>query len=177
MESTGKQFVEFWSWASEKGLMNENTAKSYAAPVRQIISVSEGWETMDVSTADADDLVRRFKNVRGKDFKPDSLNAYSRRFKQALDLFLKYVRDPASWKFKGYTNIGRKAKTEKAEKQRDSSENTVEGHVSSVGCSTPMVDYPFPLRDNCIVRLRLPADLKIADVERLTAFMKTLTLS
>jgi hypothetical protein len=38
------------------------------------------------------------------------------------------------------------------------------------------VEYPFPLRENCIVRLKLPSDLKVAEVERLAAFIRTLAL-
>ena len=177
MDTTGKQFVEFWSWAAKKDLLNKNTAKSFAAPVRQIISVNENLETMDVSRVDATELFRRFQNVRGKDFRPDSLNAYSRRFKQALDLFLRYTNDPTSWKFKGYTNTGRKTKPAKADQQqRDVLDDALEMPVSQTGSVTPMIDYQFPLRDNCIVRLKLPADLKVSEVDRLAAFMRILVL-
>lgn len=178
METTGKQFVEFWSWASSKGLMNENTAKGIAAPVRQVLSIDENWETQDVSNIDADELLQRFQNVRGKDFKPESLNAYARRFKQALDLFLQYTRDPSGWKFKGKISSNRKPKAEKSDKQLNLqvSEDIDKATLPQAGNLLPLMEYPFPLRDNCIVKIKLPTDLKVAEVERLTLFIRTLAL-
>lgn len=180
METTGKQFVEFWGWVSSKGLMNDNTAKSFSAAVRQVISIDENWETLDVSGINVDDLLQRFRNVRSKDFKPDSLNVYGRRFKQALDLFLQYIRDPAGWKFNGrQITYSRKPKAEKSDKQQQnsqSSESVDEVTFPQLANLVSLIEYPFPLRDNCVVRLKLPPDLKIAEVERLSAFVRALAL-
>jgi len=176
METTGKQFVEFWGWAAQKKVMNENTANSFASPVRQIMGVLENWETLDVSKMDVDDLFIRFRNARGKDFKPDSLNTYYRRFKQALDLFLLYVNDPTGWKFKGQPkSANRKLKPAKTAKGHEApSEHVFEMPIAQSEHSIQMVDYPYPLRNDCLVRLRLPIDLKASEVERLAVFMRTL---
>ena len=42
---------------------------------------------------------------------------------------------------------------------------------------TNMLKYPFPLRPECMVRLVLPRDLTLAEVARLTDFMRALVLS
>jgi len=175
METTGKQFVDFWNWAAQKGLMNENTAYSFSSPVRQIISVNEDWETIDVSKLNVDDLFSRFQNIKGKNFKPDSLNAYFRRFRSALEMFLEYVENPTGWKYKGQSNQSRKPKNSKAGKDSQS-ENNFEMPISQSEGSNQMVDYPFPLREGCIVRLKLPTDLKISEVERLANFMRSVVI-
>ena len=41
---------------------------------------------------------------------------------------------------------------------------------------TGMMEYPYPLRDGQLVRLVLPRDLTLAEVERLYAYMKTLAV-
>lgn len=173
MEATGKQFVEFWSWASQKGLMNENTAYAFSSPVRKIISVDENWENLDVSKLDVEDILQRFQNIHGKEFKPESLNAYFRRFRQAHLLYLQYVENPTAWKYKGQQSSPRKQKPKKADKNQNI-EDTFEMPVTQASNSTQMVDYPFPLRENFIVRLKLPTDLKANEVERLATFMRTL---
>lgn len=173
MEATGKQFVEFWSWAAQKRLMNENTAYAFSSPVRKIISVNENWENLDISKLDVEDVIQRFQNIHGKEFKPESLNAYFRRFRQAHSLYLQYVENPTAWKYKGQQSSTRKQKSKKADKNQ-SAEDTFEMPIMQGSNSTQMVDYPFPLRENCIVRLKLPTDLKASEVERLTTFMRTL---
>jgi len=173
METTGKQFVEFWNWASKKGLMNENTAYAFSSPVRKIISVHENWENLDVAKLDVDDLLKRFQNIHGKEFKPNSLSAYFRRFRQAHSLYLQYIENPTAWKFKGQQSSTRKQKQTKANRDQDT-EDTFEMPIMQGSNSTQMVDYPFPLRENCIVRLKLPTDLKANEIERLATFMRTL---
>lgn len=39
-----------------------------------------------------------------------------------------------------------------------------------------LVDYPFPLRENCIAHLYLPARLSLNDVERISRYMRSLVL-
>ena len=38
---------------------------------------------------------------------------------------------------------------------------------------TGLVEYPYPLRETGSAYLRLPSDLKVAEVKRLAAFMMT----
>ena len=173
MDTTGKSFSEFWGWAAEKGLMNENTANSFSSPVKQIISILDDWENVDITTIDQDDLFQRFGNIRGKDFKPESLNQYFRRFQNARKVYLDYVTDPINWKYKGQSasRKQRNTKTKKIDKQSDFG-TSARQNSSSIS----MVDYPFPLRENCLVRLKLPADLKMVDIERLLTFMRTLVV-
>ena len=42
---------------------------------------------------------------------------------------------------------------------------------------TNLLEYPFPLRPDCFARLVLPRDLTLAEVARLTDFMRALVLS
>ena len=39
-----------------------------------------------------------------------------------------------------------------------------------------MIVYPFPLRQNCIVHLKLPDDLSMSEVESLVNMLRTLPL-
>ncbi len=175
MDTTGRSFVEFWAWASNKGLMNKNTAQSLATASKKVVSIDENWETIEISTLDVNELLHRFRNLRNKDFKPASLQVYERRFKQALELFLSYAKDPANWKYQGQVSANRKTK---ASNKRDirTPDSDIHQYTSQLSTTVPMVDYPYPLRENCIVRMKLPVDLKVSDIDRIMAFLKTLVI-
>jgi len=176
MGNTGKDFVEFWSWAVEKGLMNSNTARALGAAVRQVIGIEENWESKEISTTfNIDDIISRFKNLRRQNFKPESLQAYDRRFRQAFSLFLSYQENPANWKPTGMST--RKGKI-KGEVKKDflAKPNGVVPQPPEATPASGVMDYPFPLRENCIARLRIPTDIKMAEVERLAAFLRALAI-
>lgn len=94
-----KRLRNHWSWAADKGLMNGKTAEALKSACRQVLSsVGKDWEGTDVRQLDPDEMFRRFQNLRGKDFKHDSLRAYKERFKWALESYLRYIENPAGWK-------------------------------------------------------------------------------
>jgi hypothetical protein len=183
IDTTGKALVAHWAWAAEKGLMNSNTASALRAACSQVMAALDDWETIDVRTVDPEDVFRRFQNKRSKDFKPDSFQAYKRRFLQAVRSFLEYANDPASWK----APSSERAPSGKREKRAtngtpaaaiDASEDLFAeaGTRSSGPSAAGLVEYPFPLREGRLAYLRLPADLKAAEVRRLTAFLGTLAV-
>ena len=98
MDTTGKSLVEHRDWAATKGVMNKNTAGALRAACTQVLGVLDDWQDVDVTTIDAEDVVQRFKNLRAKDFKPESLETYGARFKKALSSYVAYTRDPGAWK-------------------------------------------------------------------------------
>ena len=174
IDTSGKAMVEHWKWAAEKGLMNPNTAGALRGACSQVLSVLDGWESTDVRTVNIDDVFRRFQNKRNKDFKPESLEAYKRRFSHAVKLFLEYADNPSSWKAPSQGRSMRREKNggnggERADKVPDRSPT-----ASSAGAG--LVEYPFPLREGRFAYLRLPADLKVAEVKRLTAYLNTLAI-
>lgn len=172
MDTSGRALVDHWKWAADKGLMNQNTAGGLRAACSQVLSVLDGWETLDVSALNADDVHRRFMNLRGKDFTPTSLAAYKRRFNQALTEFLAYTKNPDQWK----PNTQERPKRDKpaSAQKADTPAVKADAHDGALPARTGLVEYPFPLREGRFAYLRLPADLKMADVRRLTAYLNTL---
>ncbi|MCS6882871.1 MAG: hypothetical protein RMK84_17630 [Oscillochloridaceae bacterium] len=182
METTGKAFVEHWDWASRRGLMNSNTAASYRRAAVHILSVEDDWENIDISQIDVEQLLRRFENLKGRNFTPESVATYKRKFRQAVESYLAYVRDPSAWKPIASEATRRKEQNGKAKKERTTNTQGKEEPDSSLpdtGISTDeagWVEYPFPLKDGRVARLRLPTDLKLGEVKRLNAFMMTLAV-
>lgn len=175
IDTSGKALVDHWKWAAEKGLMNLNTARSLSAACKQVLSVLDGWEKLDIRAIDIDDVTRRFQNRRNKDFKPDSLEVYKQRFSQAVARFLKYADDPSSWK--GVTRERQRRREKGNDGSAESTSSATQRASSDSGTpGAALVEYPFPLREGRFAYLRLPADLRLADVKRLTAYLNTLAI-
>jgi hypothetical protein len=175
VDTSGKSLIEHWRWASDKGVMNPNTASAFRAACAQVLSVAEGWESLDVRTIDVDDICRRFQNKRSKDFKPESLDAYKRRFGQAVTLFLKYANDPSSWKAPSQERASRKERRNTSLNNGDPTLAPLE-RTAPPSIASGLVEYPFPLREGRLAYLKLPVDLKVVEVKRLTAYLNTLAV-
>jgi hypothetical protein len=174
-DTTGKALVEFWRHAGDKGLMNANTARAIGQATAQVLSVLDDWQSQDLQTANLEDVWRRFQNKHSRSYKPESLNAYKRRFMAGVKSFLNYVADPSAWRppISG-ERVSRKERLENssgAPARLDLGEP-----VQSTEKGVVMVDYPFPLREGRLAILRLPADLKAVEVRRLTAYLNTLVV-
>jgi len=172
METTGKAFLGHWDWAASKGLMNKNTAYGLRAACRRVLGVLDDWENVDIKEINVEETLTRFQNLRKTDFKPQVLETYKRRFRQAVSSYLSYVEDPGNWK----------ATTRKRRRQpsiNDRGATPAGKDVTGGGYELPsagLVEYPFPLREGQNARLVLPRDLKTSEVKRLTAFMATLAV-
>ena len=164
--------MDHWNWAAQKGLMNKNTAGGVRAACSQVLGVLEGWEDTNIETLDVDDTVKRFKNLRKKDFKPKSLEVYEQRFRQAVVSYRSYLEDPGTWRPPSQQRAGRAAR----EGGNDRLAEAGAVPAAAEGPKGGLVDYPFPLRAGQTVRLLLPRDMKMAEVKRLNAFMATLAV-
>jgi hypothetical protein len=174
MDTTGKALVEFWKWAADKGIVNPSTASAKGTACAQVLGAMDDWEKLDVSALNVDDVFRRFTNKRSKDFTPASLNTYRSRFQQALADFLAYKKNPEAWKPKTQERSATARKDKPAATAKNGNGNTAPEPPVDVPGRAGLVEYPFPLREGRFAYLKLPTDLKMADVKRLTAYLNTL---
>lgn len=180
-DATGRAFAEHWTWAAEKGLMNANTARSVRAACTQVLGAFPGWETMDVRRLDLADLFRRFQNKRGKDFVPESLETYQRRFTLAHASFLEFLAHPGAWKSpfreRALRGLRPRGKTGPAPAMAmPGAFQTTAGKIPQALPVDDFLDYPFPLLSGKVARLHLPADLTKTDAARLQTFIASLAI-
>ena len=97
-KTTGKDLVDHWSWAAEKGLMKKNSAYSLRSACARVLSVIDDWESIDITSIDIEDTISRFTNLQAINYKPKSLEVYGKRFRKAIESYLDYIRDPGAWK-------------------------------------------------------------------------------
>jgi hypothetical protein len=180
MNTTGKQLVEHWNWAAEKGVMNSHSAHALRAACTNVLGVVENWQEIDIAGINVDDVVQRFKNKRARDFSPSSLDAYERRFRNAVASFLAYAKNPSSWKPSARSKrvpskLNGKGHEKRARKRAGETVSSKDESVDSTP-SRGLIDYPFPLRDKQVARLLLPRDITVAEVKRIYGFILALAV-
>ncbi|MEW6366104.1 MAG: hypothetical protein AB1714_15870 [Acidobacteriota bacterium] len=175
---SGKALVDFWPWAVEKGLIKKPTASSYLSAVRRVTAGVDGFEQQDVSAMDVEHVLTRFHNRSSQGISPKTLGVYSQRFRQAVGIYLDYAKSPAGWRFRGKPGARRgvpRGRTGSAQYPVPESERA--GEIDPVEpVSSNTIEYPFPLRPDCTARLKLPRDLRKAEVERLKTFLDSLPM-
>ncbi len=149
---------------------------------------TEDFGDVDVQALDVDEYMTRFVNKSRGEYKPDSLNAYSNRFRKAVDAYAGYLADPMGWRPKL-----------RAPATRRSPEGSSNGRTAANGAATSapvgpasaapsapttsqapaaltlgLIDYPFPMRSGQIAHLHLPSPLDKEDADRLTQFVRAL---
>lgn len=172
--TTGKQLVDHWTWAAEKGVMNRNSAFGMRSACSQVLSVLDNWKEIDVTSIDIEDLLKRFRNLRARDFSPSSLDAYEKRFRGGIASFLDYVNNPSGWK-----PTARAPRKPRSKEDGDDAKEArrEDAQVPVARSEAPgLIEYPFPLRDKLVARLMLPRDLTIAEARRLYGFMNAVAI-
>jgi hypothetical protein len=174
LEAIGSGLVEFLSFASEKGMLNGNTAGALRAAVREVLSAVEpdGWETVDLRTIDIEDFVTRFERLRLGKYKPESLLVYKSRFRNSVQMYLQYLENPSGWRYKAERPAA--ARRKHAAATVPSEHAGTETQAVLVRAST--IEYPFPLRPGLVVKVVLPVDLTRPEGKRLAAFIDSLAV-
>lgn len=179
MDTSAKALVEHWKWAAQKGLMNGTTARIMGNACSQVLSAIDDWQQLDVGGMDPDEIFRRFQNLRSKDLTPRSLSDYRRRFKQALDSFREYIADPAAWKGPGQERRIRQPQAEggldKPPKKPVPARTSQPSRGARVE-TQDLIEYPYPLRSDLMVRIMLPRDLRLIEAKRLGSYIATLAV-
>jgi hypothetical protein len=179
MDTSAKALVEHWKWAAQKGLMNGTTARIMGNACSQVLSAIDDWPQLDVNGMDPDEIFRRFQNLRSKDLTPRSLSDYRRRFKQALESFREYIADPTAWKGPGQERRARQPQLEGASEKPSKKPSTVRPpQQPRAGQIEPpeLIEYPYPLRSDLMVRILLPRDLRLIEAKRLGSYLTTLAV-
>jgi hypothetical protein len=192
--NTGAGLIEFLDAAIDKGWFNVGSAKALKIATKKIFEVESGWESMDLRSLDADSLYARFCNLKRNAYSDDSMRIYRTRFQQALKMHLARLDGDSNWR--SYGPAARPSKPgngtkpssngSKAPKPSTSSPSVPSSPVSTLtgeddmedqapsSSATPLMRFPFPLRDTVDVWLSLPRDLTKAEAERLCVFIGSL---
>ncbi len=171
---TGQGLVDFLTYVTEKGLLNKNTAGALRAAARELLSVeNEDLTGIDVRELDVDQLAQRFANLRVQKFTPQSLETYQSRFRKAVEMYLRFLENPAGWRPEIRTRLSPSG--DRSSRNRSSAEVSPTATLPPPA-SSGMIQYPFPIRDGVMASLTLPNNLRMSEARRLAAFLESLAV-
>jgi hypothetical protein len=174
---TGKTLIDHWSWAADKGVMNRNTAAGLRAACVQVLGVIDDPEQINVANLDVEDLLTRFQNLRKQRFKPQVLEAYKRRFRNAVKSYKEYLENPGTWKPVSQERSTSGERRPRPSTAAESNTVVVEPRHSNAAIAGPgSEEYRLPLRPAVMARLILPVDLTRDEAARIKAFVDMLVV-
>jgi len=168
-EFSKDSLIDFLSYVGEKGLMNLATAQSRKASVNAFFSILQPEELQDIRKLDLDEVARRFQNLRGTEYRPESIKVYKGRVSNAINDFKRWKADPSNFKI---ANSSAKPSTSLKPKEL-AKQKTPEIQKTNEDIQT--VVFPVPIRDGVVVRISgLPSDLSKAEAMKIANVIQAL---
>lgn len=176
---SGAGLIAFLNWTIEKNELVDATASALRTGCLKVLSVEEGWESIDLRTADLDNIIGRFKNKHRMDMKDRTREQYEQRLRQSVEMYLKWLDDDPTWKpaqrKRAAAHGNNNGSSKKAEGQI-----TVQMHpevqVQREPYKAGTITYPFPIRPGLRGKIELPEDLTVKEAKRIAAFISTLAV-
>lgn len=174
-DGSGAALIGFLNWTIEKNELVEATASALRTGCMKVLAVEDGWERLDLRSADLDSIVGRFKNKHRLDMKDRTREQYEQRFRQSVDMFLKWLAEDPTWKpaQRRRPSQGNGANAKPAQVTPTPPAPTAQTPVSS---QSGMITYPFPIRPGLRGTIQLPEDLTAREAQRIAAFIATLAV-
>lgn len=163
-----QDLMEFLDFCGDKGLMNPQTAAARKASVSSFLSILDQMEASDVTILDLDLVTKKFLNLRGKDFKQESVKVYRSRVESSIRDFIAYKKDPLSFK----PNIGQRERRPTEERQQVGTQQNGPAKQSNSMVSDQTVEtmvFPIPIRPGLIVKVAgIPSDLTSSEARKIS---------
>lgn len=172
--------ARFLEYAADKGLLKRATARSRKIASMKILDTLDDDDKKDLREIKIDDAFNRFQNLASSSLKPDSLAVYKSRFTSALNDFLRWNENPATFRS---STVARSARTTEGDgsnvnRTRGSGmkEKKFGGH-SKTDRLTGLI-FPVPIREGVVVNIaNIPSDLTKEEATKIAAVVHALATS
>lgn len=158
----------FLDYCKDKGLMKPPTAEARKAAVNQVLGILSEDEASDVAKIDLEPLMRRFQNLHGSRYSPDSLRTYRARVKNSISDFLRFRENPMDFKPAAGSTIKRN-NTSKSTKPATTTKTSSDAPAQPP--SAPFMTsstLPIPIRQDLTVLVHgLPFDLTEVEARKI----------
>jgi hypothetical protein len=171
---TVEGLLAYCDWLIDKGYASIAQVDPWRTATRKVFETVEGedYVSFDLSGIDLADYLSRFQTLAGSQYKAESIVTYGRRVRNAMDAHEHYLNTGKAPTFRRGDSSPAKASETKPRPATAAPAALPPGEAPSSGPS--VVEFPFPLRGGQIAQLRLPTRLDKSDVDRLSAFLRTL---
>ena len=164
-------FHGFMRQSALSGLYNPSTARARKSAAEQLLVELKSHERNDMRLVDVDELCSRFHKLQGSTIRPESLDVYRSRLKDALADFIRWTDDPAS--FAPRDSEFRAAR--ESLKKDSPGEARAREQLALDPPRQPNDIFPVPLRDNLVVYIQnVPLDLTGKEADKIAAVIRAL---
>jgi hypothetical protein len=176
-DGSAEGLLQFLDYVVNKGYGPPSAVTPWKSAARQVLQTVEGsddYGDVDVRSLDLEDYLDRFETLARSNIKVESVQAYRRRFTNAVEAYLAFI---TGGKVPTFRQGGRRPRAEpqaKASKADAPQAAPAAPTPAPRQSGEPMIDYPFPVRPGVVASLRLPARWERADAERLATFARAL---
>jgi len=163
-------FLRFLDYLGEKGLIPSATAASRKATANKVMAILSDEEAQDVTIVDLDLLMRRFHNLNGQQYTPESLQTYSSRMRTALSDFRAYCESPVTFRPSRAFKLKPKGNGEKTSPSTvKTATPDVTLSVTQVPSALPNVSVlPVAIRADVVVQVvGIPFDLTKGEAQKI----------
>lgn len=172
-------FLKFLDYVSDKGLIKFQTVRGWRSAVLKLMADLSEDEEEDIRTVDLDLAVHRTANRDSVSVSPESLNTYRNRVALAIQEFISWRNDPATYKPRGLNGKSRaKSSNERVTPQERVSKGApkaLEKREAETMASSGLT-LSFPLRSDFLAQVVIPRDLTAIEARRLGAFLLTIAV-
>ena len=164
-------FHAFLRQSAVSGLFNPSTARARKLAAEQLLVELRSHERTDMRLVDVDELCLRFHKLQGSTIRPESLDVYRSRLKDALADYIEWTKDPGSFK----PRESEVRATRESLKRDSPGEARAREQLALDPPRRPHDIFPVPLRENLVVYIQnVPLDMTPKEAEKIAAVVRAL---
>ena len=164
-------FHDFMRQSAVSGLVKPSVARSRRLAAEQLLSAIKSHERTDMRLLDVDELCLRFHKLQDSTIRPESLDVYRSRLKDALADFIQWTDEPSS-----FVTRESEARTAREIRKKEAPEVKLAREELALNPPRRPKDiFPVPLRPDLVVYVQnVPLDLTRKEAAKIAAVVQAL---
>ena len=191
-DGTGAGMMAWFAWMIAKHEVTENTASGLRTGVKNVITIDDDWEEVDMVQLDLENQIQRFRNARRGTLSDNSVDEYARRFRVSTESYRKWLDNEKDWYPAKSRPVGSAPRKPVSKKPKTEPRQYDIGVGSKATLVSPtqqdeqvepvkpegveVIRYTVPLRSGDDAVLQLPRELTPADARRVSRVIASLAM-
>jgi len=165
------KFGEFMRQCVSLGLINPATLRARKLAAEQLLSELKSHERQDLRLVDVDELASRIHKLQDSTIRPESLEVYKTRFRDALADFFAWTEDP-----KSFAPRESEVRTTREMLRREPEDHKKAREELALNPPrNPLQIFPVPIRPELVVYIQnVPLDMTPREAEKICAVVRAL---
>jgi hypothetical protein len=164
-------FHSFMRESAVSGLIKPAIARSRKLAAEHLLIELRSHERTDLRLVDVDELCSRFHKLQDSTIRPESLDLYKSRLKDALGDFIRWTDEPGTF-------VPRESEfkaTRKSLRQETAEEARAREELALNPPRSPHDIFPVPIRPDLVVYIQnVPLDMTRKEAEKIAAVVRAL---